>query len=196
MDKNLSAGSGNLGTLGTSGGGTDQNQKGTTNATLSTPQEPSQKKVAESTTSRVSENTTPSEPPVQVSILRNLSDKLYDKRKAGALEVEQLVRDWNAANEEEKIKNLIQHLSNNFSESNQSNQRKGGLIALAGVAIGLGNNVGKYLVLLIPPVLKTFTDQDIRIRYYACESLYNIAKVARGSILIFFNEIFDILCKV
>lgn len=33
-------------------------------------------------------------------------------------------------------------------------------------------------------------------RYYACESLYNIAKVARGHILSYFNEIFDGLCKV
>lgn len=30
---------------------------------------------------------------------------------------------------------------------------------------------------IIPPVLKSFTDQDSRVRYYACEALYNIAKV-------------------
>jgi hypothetical protein len=41
-----------------------------------------------------------------------------------------------------------------------------------------------------------FQDHDSRVRYYACESLYNVAKVARGSILYWFNEIFDALTKV
>ena len=40
------------------------------------------------------------------------------------------------------------------------------------------------------------THQDSRVRYYACESLYNIAKVARGAIVTFFNDIFDNLCKM
>ncbi len=33
-------------------------------------------------------------------------------------------------------------------------------------------------------------------RYYACESLYNIAKVCKGEILVHFNGIFDALSKV
>ena len=45
-------------------------------------------------------------------------------------------------------------------------------------------------------MLACFTDQDARVRYYACESMYNIAKVAKGEILLFFNEVFDALCKV
>jgi hypothetical protein len=48
----------------------------------------------------------------------------------------------------------------------------------------------------VPPVLACFTDQDARVRYYACEAMYNIAKVAKGEILIYFNHIFDALCKV
>jgi len=48
----------------------------------------------------------------------------------------------------------------------------------------------------VPPVLACFTDQDARVRYYACEAMYNIAKVAKGEILLFFNEIFDALCKL
>lgn len=48
----------------------------------------------------------------------------------------------------------------------------------------------------MPPVLACFSDQDARVRYYACESMYNIAKVAKGEILLFFNEIFDDLSKV
>lgn len=48
----------------------------------------------------------------------------------------------------------------------------------------------------MPPVLACFTDQDARVRYYACEAMYNIAKVAKGEILVYFNNIFDQLCKV
>ena len=46
------------------------------------------------------------------------------------------------------------------------------------------------------PVLKCFEDPEYRVRYYACESMYNIAKVVRGPILPYFNLIFDGLCKL
>ena len=39
-------------------------------------------------------------------------------------------------------------------------------------------------------------DQDARVRYYACESMYNMCKVARQEALIFFNELFDALSKL
>lgn len=58
------------------------------------------------------------------------------------------------------------------------------------------DEVARYLQQIVPPVLACFTDQDARVRYYACESMYNIAKVAKGEILLFFNDIFDALCKV
>ncbi|KKF96320.1 Vacuole morphology and inheritance protein 14 [Ceratocystis platani] len=54
----------------------------------------------------------------------------------------------------------------------------------------------QYLRKLIPPVLACFTDPEARVRYYACESMYNIAKVAKGEILYFFNHLFDCLCKL
>lgn len=57
-------------------------------------------------------------------------------------------------------------------------------------------DVAAYLDDIIPPVLGCFSDQDSRLRYYALESMYNIAKVAKGEILLYFNEVFDALCKV
>lgn len=97
--------------------------------------------------------------------------------------------------------------SNSSNNNIIGNSRKGGLIALAATAIGLSNVIihiflliyeeaYKYIPQLVPPVIKCFVDQDTGVRYYACESLYNIAKIARGNILIYFNEIFDHLCKV
>ena len=56
--------------------------------------------------------------------------------------------------------------------------------------------VARYLEEIVPPVLACFSDSDARVRYYACESMYNIAKVAKGEILIYFNQVFDALCKV
>lgn len=60
----------------------------------------------------------------------------------------------------------------------------------------LQEGVAPYLKEIVPPVLACFSDQDARVRYYACESMYNIAKVAKGEVLLFFNDIFDALCKV
>ena len=53
-----------------------------------------------------------------------------------------------------------------------------------------------YASELVKPVLTCFADADSRVRYYGCEALYNIVKVARGAVLPFFNEIFDGLSRV
>ena len=45
-------------------------------------------------------------------------------------------------------------------------------------------------------MLTCFSDADSRLRYYACEALYNIVKVARGAVLPHFNVLFDGLSKV
>eukprot|EP00954_Amorphochlora_amoebiformis_P022251 1351976-Amorphochlora_amoeboformis.AAC.2 len=86
---------------------------------------------------------------------------------------------------------IINVLVKEYAYSTQANSRKGGLIGLAATAIALMDDIRGYLQLLLPPVLKCFEDQQSRVRYYACEALYNITKVARGSVLVFFNEIFD-----
>src|SRR6185312_14338699 len=174
--------------------------------------------------------------------ISNLNDKLYEKRKVGALEVEELVKQLHAAKDIEGIQNIIRFLIITFSNSSNANPRKGGLIGLAAIGIALGpvrlsppgarcrcpsrggrrshvfskdfllrsvveyfrgirligrcaQDVHSLLGLICPPVLKCFSDLDSRVRYYACESLYNIAKVSRSRILPIFNEIFDGLCK-
>jgi len=49
---------------------------------------------------------------------------------------------------------------------------------------------------LVRPILACFLDTDSRVRYYACESLYNVSKVGRGALLPHFNEVFDVLAKL
>lgn len=150
-------------------------------------------------------------PPI---IMRGLSDKFYDKRKQAALEVERyviyppksklifkdknrIVREFVAANDLARLRLLIESLTQDFAYSVSVNARNGGLIALAATAIALGTgDIHAFLNELMKPVLACLLDQDGRVRYYACESLYNISKVARGDCLRYFNEIFDALSKV
>ncbi|XP_033013222.1 protein VAC14 homolog [Lacerta agilis] len=134
--------------------------------------------------------------PLTPSIVRALNDKLYEKRKVAALEIEKLVREFVAQNSTAQIKHVIQILSQEFALSQHPHSRKGGLIGLAACSIALGKDSGLYLKELIEPVLTCFNDADSRLRYYACEALYNIVKVARGSVLPHFKVLFDGLSKL
>uniref|UniRef100_A0A6I8S2E1 Protein VAC14 homolog n=1 Tax=Xenopus tropicalis TaxID=8364 RepID=A0A6I8S2E1_XENTR len=134
--------------------------------------------------------------PLTPNIVRALNDKMYEKRKVAALEIEKLVREFVSQNNTAQIKHVIQILSQEFALSQHPHSRKGGLIGLAACSIALGKDSGQYLRELIEPVLTCFNDADSRLRYYACEALYNIVKVARGSVLPHFNVLFDGLSKL
>ena len=111
--------------------------------------------------------------------------------------LEALVREALAANDHERIEKIVHQLCKDYAYAvHQPHARNGGLIGLAAASIALGSEVARYLEEIVPPVLACFSDQDARVRYYACESMYNIAKVAKGEILLYFNELFDALCKV
>uniref|UniRef100_A0A8C9S2V0 Protein VAC14 homolog n=1 Tax=Scleropages formosus TaxID=113540 RepID=A0A8C9S2V0_SCLFO len=134
--------------------------------------------------------------PLTPNIVRALNDKLYEKRKVAALEIEKLVREFVAQNNSNQIRHVIQILASEFALSQHPHSRKGGLIGLAACSIALGKDSGLYLKELIDPVLACFNDSDSRLRYYACEALYNIVKVARGAVLPHFNVLFDGLSKL
>eukprot|EP00960_Hanusia_phi_P072153 767714-Hanusia_phi.AAC.4 len=94
------------------------------------------------------------------------------------------------------IENILTILGNDYALSSQANLRKGGLIGMAAAALGLGGNAWRWLNLLLPPILNCFMDQDSRVRYYACEALYNVAKVTKTRILNHFNQVFQGLCQL
>ncbi|KAL7770860.1 hypothetical protein CFE70_000799 [Pyrenophora teres f. teres 0-1] len=134
---------------------------------------------------------------MDANITKALNDKLYDKRKSGALELEGLIRDALAAQDHDRIARIVHQLCHEYAYAvHQPHARNGGLIGLAAASIALGPEVARYLEEIVPPVLACFSDQDARVRYYACESMYNIAKVAKGEILVYFNHVFDALCKM
>ena len=59
-----------------------------------------------------------------------------------------------------------------------------------------GKETGVYTSELINPILICLSDPDSRVRYYACESLYNVVKVARENVLPMFSEIFGSISQV
>ncbi|XP_022725365.1 protein VAC14 homolog isoform X2 [Durio zibethinus] len=103
---------------------------------------------------------------IPASVLRYLSDKLYEKRKNAALEVEGIVKQLASSGDHEKITAVINLLTTEFTYSPQANHRKGGLIGLAAATVGLTSEAAQHL------------------------------EVVRGEFIIFFNQIFDALCKL
>ena len=57
----------------------------------------------------------------------------------------------------------------------QADRRKGGLLCLAAAAVGLEEQHNALLAKIVPPVLDSFTDQDGRVRYYACEVIATVS---------------------
>ncbi|XP_046397230.1 protein VAC14 homolog [Ischnura elegans] len=135
--------------------------------------------------------------PLSAACVRALNDKIYEKRKAAALEIEKMVKEFAACNNTVQIKKLLKVLGRDFACSQNGHVRKGGLIGLAAIAVALGNDTCFYTEELVVPILACLEDTDLRVRYYACESLYNVAKIARGSLLPhLFPRIFDALARL
>jgi len=99
-----------------------------------------------------------------------------------------MTKEFSTVNNTIQIKKLLRVLSQDFAVSQNPHTRKGGLIGLAAMAIALGKDTGQYMEELVRPILACFLDTDSRVRYYACESLYNVAKVGRGALLPQFNR--------
>lgn len=91
------------------------------------------------------------------SVVRGIGDKLYEKRKGAALEVEQIVKNLAASGNTRRVGQIIDRLVQDFAFSPQANYRKGGLLCLAATAVGLANNNQEFLQRIVPPVLNSFT---------------------------------------
>jgi vacuole morphology and inheritance protein 14 len=58
------------------------------------------------------------------AVLRQIGDKLYEKRKVAALEVEQIVKRLAAAGDQARIRAIIEKLIAEYAFSPQANHRK------------------------------------------------------------------------
>ncbi|KAJ7741096.1 vacuolar protein 14 C-terminal Fig4p binding-domain-containing protein [Mycena metata] len=134
---------------------------------------------------------------METAIAKQLIDKIYEKRKAAALDLEKQIRECHQQGDQRRISQIIDQLVEMFNNtSNPLHIRNGGLIGLAGTAIALGVDVAPYMEKFVHPLLDCFVDTENRIRYFSAECLYNIAKVSKGEVLVYFNEIFDALSKL
>ncbi|GAA5857686.1 hypothetical protein JCM8547_004330 [Rhodosporidiobolus lusitaniae] len=129
-----------------------------------------------------------------------LTNGHYETRKRAALAYEPYLRDLvnTGTNESEaKLRVIITQLCDMaMRRDNSVAARSGGAMGLASLAIALGPRLPDYLGPIMLPVLACFEDTEQKLRYFACESLYNIAKVAQGELLVYFNEMFDMLSKL
>lgn len=136
-----------------------------------------------------------SEPRVlEPAIIKDLSNHIYERRKATAFQIEGFTKQALARNDSPTISKIIAELTE-LLDGISTSATMGAITALGSVSVALGSfAIAYFLDDIVRPIFRTFRDTDARVRYYACESLYNISKIARGEILLYFNEIFDILC--
>ncbi|XP_015791104.1 protein VAC14 homolog [Tetranychus urticae] len=133
--------------------------------------------------------------PLNSNCIRALTDKLQDRRKQGAIEVEKMCRDFSNRGDQMLIEKMIKVLRELAASSNP-NTRKGGLIGLSAMAIGLCKESKIYTSDLLRPIIASLFDQDSRVRYYACEACLNVIKALREDCLVLFHELFDGLSKI
>ncbi|KAK9897395.1 ARM repeat-containing protein [Cystobasidium minutum MCA 4210] len=133
-----------------------------------------------------------------IKLPAGLLDKTYDRRKTAALEVERMVRECLLHDDKARIKAILQQLVTLASTpGNPAASRNGGIMGLAGASISLGHqNIAPYINMIVPAIINAFSDPDQRIRYYACEAMYNVTKVGKGEMLLYFNELFDAMSKL
>ena len=129
--------------------------------------------------------------------LKNLGDKIPDKRKQAATEVENVVRGMKQRGDVLAIKALVESLHQRYiNNSMQPNMRKGGCLAMASVAVVMLKDNKDILESLMRPVLGCMGDQDAKVRFHACEAMYNICRTSRADVLFAFGAIFDQLCRL
>lgn len=96
----------------------------------------------------------------------------------------------------EAVNRFLDLMKARFLENPSPSYRIGGLIGLASAALALDDYLHEHADDFIKIALPYFYDQDATVRYYACESLYNIFKKARKGVVRCFPDIFDSICKI
>ena len=130
--------------------------------------------------------------PLPTNLLRLLTDKSTEKRKAGATELQALIKAEADASNSVLITGQIAFCKQELVDSHTDSSRKGGLLAFSAIAVGISGNTSCSALFqhLLKPVVTCFRDIDPRIRYSAVESMYNISRVCRQQVLHNFNDIF------
>lgn len=104
-----------------------------------------------------------------------------------------MTKEFNENGRTDSIKQLIHRLTQDFINTSSPSSKMGGLIAVSSVAIALDKDAKCYLEEIIKPIFECAYDVQKEVRYRSLEALYNVVKCVRNDILVYMNEIFDIL---
>ncbi|KAF0293740.1 Protein VAC14 [Amphibalanus amphitrite] len=135
--------------------------------------------------------------PLTPSCYRALTDKLYDKRKIAAAEIEKMVRDFVMANNTAMLDQLLGVFCA-MCDSPNTNTVKGGLMGVGAMAVAMGQpSVVPYATAMIETVLTCFVkSHESRLRYYGCEALYNVCKSVRSATMPSFNRVWCAMAQL
>lgn len=129
--------------------------------------------------------------------MANLTDKIYEKRKLGGIEVEAIVK-LMGSDDEAGVLRLVDKITTELLNSSEPYHKEGGAMALSGVAVALGTtkipNIVDIITAPIVEVLKK--DNSSQTKYYALEALYNVMKVSKDHMFALFCVIFEICCRL
>ncbi|CRH02679.1 conserved Plasmodium protein, unknown function [Plasmodium relictum] len=106
------------------------------------------------------------------------------------------IENLNKKYQNKKILNIINFIDKKFIQSVNISERCGGLISLAFISISLDVKIKFYFTDILKIIISCINDPDSKVRYYVCESLYNLCKVSKNIIFYKIEDIFDCLYRI
>mmetsp|Transcript_1188 Transcript_1188/g.1906 ORF Transcript_1188/g.1906 Transcript_1188/m.1906 type:complete len:685 (-) Transcript_1188:368-2422(-) len=127
------------------------------------------------------------------AIFKQLQDKNYERRKFAGVELQKVIKTHLDKKNLSAFKTSADYFRVEYLESKNDQLKKGGLMAYSALASSLIENEEglKLISTLIDPVLGALNQADSRVKFYAVETVYNIAKVGRKHSLQRFTETFN-----
>lgn len=143
-------------------------------------------------------NTFPIKKEIPASILKQLIDKSYDKRKLGGYELHNFLTTYAEKGNLGMLKNVIDMFKVEYLDTSVETLKKAGLMAYSAMASNIASHAdfGVLLESLLIPVIELFRDSDSKIRYAAVETMYNISKICRIQVLDKFDIIFKSMSEL
>ena len=109
------------------------------------------------------------QPVLDPSIIKDLSNHIYEKRKATAFQIESITKSALSRNDSQTIYRIIHELTTMTMTSGSNSAKMGAITALGSVSVAVGSfAIAYFLDDIIRPIFATFRDTDARVRYYAC----------------------------
>ena len=126
------------------------------------------------------------------TILKQLIDKSYDKRKQAGYELHTFLTSFVEKGNMMMVKSAVEMFKTEYIESSLEILKKAGLMAYSSLSSTVMLHEDFYYLVpsLIFPVVSCFRENDSKIRYSAVEAMYNIGKICRREILQNFDDIF------